>query len=62
MQYLYNDGSLYTFMDNTTYEQIELKKEDLLFETEIVSDSKTPEKVVKKEEEVIKFKARRNKD
>ena len=29
MQYLYNDGSLYTFMDNTTYEQIELKKEDL---------------------------------
>ena len=40
----------------------ELKKEDLLFETEIVSDSKIPEKVLKKEEEVIKFKARRNKD
>lgn len=29
MQYLYNDGSLYTFMDNNTYEQIELKKEEL---------------------------------
>ena len=29
MQYLYNDGQTYTFMDNKTYEQIELSKEDL---------------------------------
>lgn len=29
MQYLYNDGEIYTFMDNTTFEQAELKKEDL---------------------------------
>ena len=27
MQYLYNDGENYTFMDNNTYEQVELKKE-----------------------------------
>ena len=27
MQYLYNDGETYTFMDNNTYEQVELKKE-----------------------------------
>ena len=26
MQYLYNDGESYTFMDNTTYEQVELTK------------------------------------
>ena len=33
MQYLYNDGDIYTFMDNNTYEQVELKKnqiEDIL--------------------------------
>lgn len=29
MQYLYNDNNLYTFMDNNTYEQIELNKEEL---------------------------------
>lgn len=29
MQYLYNDGDTYTFMDNTTFEQAELKKDDL---------------------------------
>ena len=29
MQYLYNDGELYTFMDNNTYEQVELKKEQI---------------------------------
>ena len=29
MQYLYNDGELYTFMDNNTYEQIELKKDQI---------------------------------
>ena len=27
--YLYNDGSLYTFMDNETYEQISLTKEQI---------------------------------
>ena len=27
MQYLYNDGETYTFMDNNTYEQVELRKE-----------------------------------
>ena len=29
MQYLYNDGDLYYFMDNETYEQTELSKETL---------------------------------
>lgn len=29
MQYLYNDGNVYTFMDNNTYEQIELNKQDV---------------------------------
>jgi elongation factor P len=29
MQYLYNDGSNYTFMDNATYDQVVLKAEDL---------------------------------
>ena len=29
MQYLYSDGDLYYFMDNETYEQLPLNKEDL---------------------------------
>lgn len=29
MQYLYSDGQIYTFMDNETYEQAELRKEDV---------------------------------
>lgn len=29
MQYLYNDGDLYYFMDNTTYEQIALSANDI---------------------------------
>lgn len=29
MQYLYNDGDIYTFMDNSTYEQVELSKEQI---------------------------------
>lgn len=29
MQYLYNDGTVYTFMDTTTYDQIELVKSDI---------------------------------
>ena len=29
MQYLYNDGELYYFMDNNTYEQIPLNQEEL---------------------------------
>ncbi len=29
MQYLYNDGNLYTFMDNQTYEQISIAKGDI---------------------------------
>lgn len=29
MQYLYNDGEVYTFMDNNTYEQIELSRQDI---------------------------------
>ena len=29
MQYLYNDGDKYTFMDNQTYEQLELSKSDI---------------------------------
>ena len=29
MQYLYNDGDLYYFMDNQTYDQMPLSKDDL---------------------------------
>ena len=29
MQYLYNDGDLYYFMDNNTYDQMPINKEDL---------------------------------
>lgn len=29
MQYLYNDGTNYTFMDTTTYEQVELTKDQI---------------------------------
>jgi len=29
MQYLYADGEMYTFMDTTTYEQVELTKEQI---------------------------------
>ena len=29
MQYLYNDGDLYYFMDNETYEQIGLNKDEI---------------------------------
>ncbi len=29
MQYLYNDGEMYYFMDNATYEQLPLNKEEL---------------------------------
>ena len=29
MQYLYNDGTLYTFMDNKSYEQVQLNGEDI---------------------------------
>ena len=29
MQYLYNDGTLYTFMNNQTYEQVALSKADV---------------------------------
>ncbi|MBI5369945.1 elongation factor P [Candidatus Uhrbacteria bacterium] len=29
MQYLYNDGNLYTFMDNMTYEQFSIAKADM---------------------------------
>lgn len=29
MQYLFNDGHLYTFMDNANYEQVSLSKDDI---------------------------------
>ena len=29
MQYLYNDGNLYTFMDNVTYEQVSIGKAEI---------------------------------
>ena len=29
MQYLYNDGTFYTFMDNQTYEQVQLSNDDI---------------------------------
>ncbi|NBS41274.1 elongation factor P [bacterium] len=29
MQYLFNDGTLYTFMDNQTYEQVQMGRDDI---------------------------------
>jgi len=37
-QYLYNENSLYTFMDNTTYEQISLPKEAIGSFTKLIKE------------------------
>ncbi len=38
MQYLYNSGDMYTFMDNETYEQIEIPAERLVWESKFMKD------------------------
>ena len=41
MQYLYNDGDLYYFMDNATYEQIALSKNDIGDSLKFVKENET---------------------
>jgi elongation factor P len=38
MQYLYNSGDMYTFMDNETYEQIDIPAERLAWESKFMLD------------------------
>ena len=38
MQYLYNSGDMYTFMDNETYEQIDIPAERLVWESKFMKD------------------------
>ncbi len=38
MQYLYNSGDMYTFMDNETYEQIDIPAERLQWESKFMKD------------------------
>ncbi len=38
MQYLYNSGDMYTFMDTETYEQIDIPKERLEWESKFMKD------------------------
>ena len=38
MQYLYNSGDMYTFMDNETYEQIDIPAERLEWESKFMKD------------------------
>ncbi|MCR5654092.1 MAG: elongation factor P [Lachnospiraceae bacterium] len=39
MQYLYDDGDFYNFMDNDTYEQIQLPKADIADEMKFVKEN-----------------------
>ena len=39
MQYLYDDGDFYNFMDNETYEQIQLPKADIAEEMKFVKEN-----------------------
>ena len=39
MQYLYSEGDMYTFMDTTTYEQVELSKEQIVDTLPYLKDS-----------------------
>jgi elongation factor P len=39
MQYLYNDGDLYTFMDLETFEQIQIPKSQLEYETNFLKEN-----------------------
>ena len=38
MQYLYNSGDMYTFMDTETYEQIDIPAERLAWESKFMKD------------------------
>ncbi len=38
MQYLYNSGDMYTFMDTETYEQIDIPAERLVWESKFMKD------------------------
>ena len=38
MQYLYNSGDMFTFMDNETYEQIDIPAERLEWESKFMKD------------------------
>lgn len=50
MQYLYDDGSSLVFMDNETYEQIEIPKDKLEWEINFMKESSTVEVVMYQEE------------
>lgn len=39
MQYLYNDGDLYTFMDTETFEQIQIAREQLDYELNFLKEN-----------------------
>ncbi|MBX6352914.1 MAG: elongation factor P [Thermoflavifilum sp.] len=39
MQYLYNDGDLYTFMDTETFEQIQIPRSQLEYETNFLKEN-----------------------
>ena len=39
MQYLYNDGEVYYFMDSETYEQLPLNKEELVYTLKYLLDN-----------------------
>lgn len=39
MQYLYNDGDLYTFMDTETFEQIQISREQLDYELNFLKEN-----------------------
>ncbi|QQE76982.1 elongation factor P [Alicyclobacillus sp. SO9] len=39
MQYLYNDGDLYTFMDTETYEQIQITRQQLDYELNFLKEN-----------------------
>ena len=46
MQYLYDDGANYVFMDNSTYEQIEIPRERLEWEINFMKESSVVEVVM----------------
>lgn len=50
MQYLYDDGTSLVFMDNETYEQIEIPKDKLEWEINFMKESSTVEVVMYQEE------------
>ena len=56
MQYLYNDGELYNFMDNETYEQIALNKDVIGDALKFVKENETV-KVVSHKDQVFAVEA-----